>query len=390
MSKKFYISIVGSIIVGVIVIGILFQFSPNLSAFKKENSQDVTKDNKPIKPYQHKNLVRYKGPIEHLFFHPLIAYPKKAFRGDFQSKEMDKWFVTVTEFNRILDSLYKRNFILVNINDIYEEVDVKGKKEIQRKKLMVPKGKKPIVLSVDDLNYYQENHIDYGTVSKLVLDKNGEVATYSINEQGKKIISRKNGIIPILDDFVKQHPDFSLNGAKATLNLTGYEGILGYRTQSKNYNEETNQFDLENPHAQKERKAVQPIIKQLKETGWNFASHSYHHRDHSKQSLERLIDDSAKWKREVESLIGPTKIYVYPYGAAIPAGDPRLDHLKQLGFRIFQPVGSQTYEEYHGNAVFIDRRHADGLGMRKQAHLFTDLYDSKSILDQSRPTDPGY
>ena len=36
---------------------------------------------------------------------------------------------------------------------------------------------------------------------------------------------------PILDEFVYEHPDFSLNGAKAIFSLTGYCGILGYRTQ---------------------------------------------------------------------------------------------------------------------------------------------------------------
>ena len=27
-------------------------------------------------------LVDYEGPVEHIFFHPLIAYPKLAFDGD--------------------------------------------------------------------------------------------------------------------------------------------------------------------------------------------------------------------------------------------------------------------------------------------------------------------
>ncbi|SFI61101.1 polysaccharide deacetylase family protein [Thermoflavimicrobium dichotomicum] len=388
MSKKFYLFI-ALLIIGVVAsLAIYLQFTPNPSAstIAKPPAKKTG-----YQPYKHKNLAPYNGPVEHLFFHPLIAYPKKAFRGDFQSKEMDKWFVTIPEFHRILDSLYKRNFILVNINDVYGEIEKNGEKVIERKKLMVPKGKKPIIISIDDLNYYQENHIDYGTVSKLVLDKNGEIATLSVDEQGRKVISKNNEIVPILDDFVKKHPDFSLNGAKGTINLTGYEGILGYRTNVKKYNPATRQFDLDNPQYQKEREAVKPIIKRLKETGWNFASHSYHHRDHSKITLEKLIDDSTKWKKEVESLVGPTKIYVYPFGASIPAGDPRIEHLYKMGFRIFQPVGSQTYEEYHGKMLFIDRRHADGIGLRKQAHLFTDLYDAKSILDtKNRPANPGY
>ena len=40
--------------------------------------------------------------------------------------------------------------------------------------------------------------------------------------------------MPILNKFVKEHPDFSLNGEKGVVALTGYEGVLGYRTNELN------------------------------------------------------------------------------------------------------------------------------------------------------------
>ena len=40
----------------------------------------------------------------------------------------------------------------------------------------------------------------------------------------------KYDLVPILDRFVEEHPDFSYRGAKAILALTGYNGVLGYRT----------------------------------------------------------------------------------------------------------------------------------------------------------------
>jgi hypothetical protein len=385
MFNKLYLSIIGLILF--CISGLAFYLT-TFSEGKQTNSSSSNAENKSKETAP---LVEHQGTVEQLFFHPLIADPKKAFRGDFQSKEMDKWFVTIPEFNRIIESLYKRNYILVNIQDVYEEVEKNGEKVMQHKKLMVPKGKKPIVISIDDLNYYQENHIDYGTVHKLVLDNNGDIATLTIDDQGKKIISKDNEIVPILDEFVKKYPDFSLNGAKGTINLTGYEGILGYRTNTMMYNEATKQFDLVNPKAKQEIEAVKPIIKRLKETGWNFASHSYHHRDHSKITMEKLIEDSEKWEREVKSLIGPTNVYVYPYGAAIPHDDERIEQLYKLGFRIFLPVGSETYEEFQGKMVSIDRRRADGLAFRKQPHLSEGLFDSKEVFDkQNRPKDPGY
>jgi hypothetical protein len=69
------------------------------------------------------------------------------------------------------------------------------------------------VLSVDDLNYYtymREN----GNVFRLVLDDKGEVAAYSRTSEGQGLVTRENEIVPILDDFVKLHPDFSWHGAR--------------------------------------------------------------------------------------------------------------------------------------------------------------------------------
>ena len=37
-------------------------------------------------------------------------------------------------------------------------------------------------------------------------------------------------LVPLLDEFIEEHPDFSYRGAKAVLAFTGYNGILGYRT----------------------------------------------------------------------------------------------------------------------------------------------------------------
>ncbi len=39
-------------------------------------------------------------------------------------------------------------------------------------------------------------------------------------------------LVPILDSFIKEHPDFSYHGRKGILAMTGYNGVLGYRTDS--------------------------------------------------------------------------------------------------------------------------------------------------------------
>lgn len=317
------------------------------------------------------NLVLYEGRVEHIFFHPLIAYPELTFDFDYQAKGFDDWFVTVSEFNKILDSLYEKGFMLVDINEIFEETP---SGEIKKRGILMPEGKKPIIISVDDVNYYEYMQQN-GTIHRLVLDQNGEVSAYTRHSDGTESITRDNDIVPILDDFVKKHPDFSLRGAKACLALTGYEGILGYRTHS------------ESQIAESEREKVMPVVQRLKASGWSFASHSYAHNDAQKMSYEKLERDCAKWKNEVESLTGPTKIYIYPYGSGVYNTDPKYKLLLSYGFRLMCHVGIESYIKYHSDGVVMDRRHVDGIALRYQGHLNRDLYDADSVIDPIRPAE---
>ncbi|PHC35135.1 hypothetical protein COF09_31565 [Bacillus toyonensis] len=137
---------------------LLYAFIPSFSCYNEKQDVEPCKDGQPTmqntapaKPLQ---KVLYTGPIEHLFFHPLIAYPQRAFKKDYQQNSMDDWFVTVAELNNILRSLYDKHFILVNIQDIYEKNIKNGKTFIPKKNYIFQKEKNPIVLSIDDVNYY--------------------------------------------------------------------------------------------------------------------------------------------------------------------------------------------------------------------------------------------
>lgn len=387
MGKRFKILIAASLIISTALLSSCMSIITNdniskeaSSGKKVEQNEDENKKDEPNTqdqiekqepPKEEVKLVPYEGVVEHIFFHPLIAYPELAFKGN-QAKGYNDYFVTIKEFNLIIDSLYKKGFILVDINSVYETVEENGKKVTKRAKLMLPEGKKPIVLSIDDLNYYKYM-LKNGNVYKLILDSEGNIATYSKNPKGEDVISYDNEIIPILDKFVEEHPDFSLNGAKGTIALTGYEGILGYRT------------DFDSPNHDSERAEALKIVKRLKETGWTFASHSYGHFDAPKVTYDKFVRDTDKWKKEVESLTGPTQIYIYPFGSRVLPGDKKFDYLLKSGFKILCAVGPTSYEKILPNAVMTDRRHIDGIGLHSQRNLFLDLFDSNEIIDSVRP-----
>jgi peptidoglycan/xylan/chitin deacetylase (PgdA/CDA1 family) len=145
---------------------------------------------------------------------------------------------------------------------------------------------------------------------------------------------------------VKEHPDFSLNGAKGILALTGYEGILGYRTH-----------ELRNKRYVHEKAEAKKVVVKLKKDGWEFASHGYGHLDTKAISLATLRSDTARWMKEVGPLIGKTNIYIYPYGSSVPPRDAKFKALRNDGFSIFCSVGPNPYLSTSSQYAMMDRVH---------------------------------
>lgn len=328
---------------------------------------EIQKLNKVCSEFQ--DLVPYTGPVEHIFFHPLIAYPELAFDGDYISDGFDKYFVTVPEFKRVIEQLYAKNYILIDIRLIYGSDD---KGVVTPKKLMLPKGKRPIIISMDDYNflkYMRKNGCVYG----LTLDKEGNVVTYTDSKDGKRTYSDDNEIVPILDRFVKEHPDFSFGGIKGVIALNGYEGALGFPTD-----------ELSSPNYSKTLEAAKAVANRLKETGWIFACHSYSHYSPSKRTYAQFKYDVDKWIKEVVPVVGKTDVYIYPFGEQIKAKDPKFQYMLARGYRIFCGVGSRPYLKFYDKYAVQMRRNIDGISLGDKR--LTDIFDVSKIIDPIRPS----
>lgn len=328
--------------------------------------------------------VEWTDRVEHLFFHPVVAYPELAFDGDSQADGIDDWMVTVNEYNKILQSVYDKGYVLVDINQVWEEsTDEAGNPVMIRSELKVPEGKKPLILSYDDVNYYPYMLKD-GFTYKLIIGEDGELWSQGKDPQGNEVISQDLDAVTILDKFVKEHPDFSPYGAKGCLSLTGYCGILGYRTMT----EKEDQSAAHEANRQKEIEAVKPIIEQLKKTGWTFGSHTWGHINLSNKSLESVKADTQKWLDEVGSLVGETSILFYPHGSRPDGGDwkttgPIFQYLQSMGFRVFASVGVESFSAIKTDicAVICDRLHPDGTTLRHSRDRYLQFYDAKDIMD---------
>jgi hypothetical protein len=299
----------------------------------------------------------WTGPVEHIFFHPLVRRPDLAFARTRLGKGYRDYFVTVTEFARILDQLYRNQWILVDMHQA-----VNGQ-------LVVPTGKKPLVISVDDLNFYQYMR-DNGGSWRLVLDGGRVRVEVHDPDTGVGSVTDEE-IVPMLDLFVRAHPDFSLNGAKGVIALTGYQGVLGERVDTD---------DIAADEAAKARAAA--VAATMKVTGWLFASHSYGHITVTKRSEAQIRIDANKWKNTVEPIVGPTDIFIFPYGAApgLNSGRVRMLH-EEFGFAIFCDIGGHPAMETRAGLTRFPRRHIDGIAFAQQADDLQPLFDVSTVID---------
>ncbi len=308
-------------------------------------------------------LKEYDGQVYHVFFHSLIVYPTLAFDGDYMHEGYDMWMTTVSEFEAMLPQLYERGFILVNLADIK-----------QGEKLMLPEGKKPMIISIDDVNYYDYMKND-GFANKLVVDENGKVATEVKNLNGEYEITYNGDVMPILDKFVEEHPDFSYKGAKGIVAVTGYEGAFGYNF----IKDEENKEDLK-------AKATQ-VATALKNSGWLIACHSYTHNDYFRDggvSNEDLHYDTNRFKERIYDVVLKPDIYISPFGYHLAEGDERLTYLKNMGYTYFCPVSPAMRTYYTEEGVLISERfNLDRYNMRAKKEFINEtFFDVDSVYYQ--------
>ena len=326
------------------------------------------------------NKVEYSGTVEHLFTHCLLAYPSLALSSENpMQKDYDRDCITPSEFKSILTELYNNNYALIDINKLYESENGK----IVKKTIEEKKKKKPLVLSFDDVNYDQRK-MKKGMVDKIIVDKNGKLASQTeITWSTKKTteISYDNEFIPILEQFVADNPDFSIDGAKGTICLTGYDGILGYRTGNKNTGNRVQEIN-----------SAKIVVDKLKANGWNFACHSFGHYHMTKISNEKFKEELENWNSQVIPIIGETAVYVYPYGEwelTDENGIPTEKHQMLLdnGFKLFCGVGVKpffSYLPYSNNTtktLFMDRTPIDGATLRSQKNSLARLFDVEKVYD---------
>lgn len=346
--------------------------------------------------------------VTHIFYHSLVVDPERGFAGnDSAAAGFKQWMTTVDEFNKITQAMYDNGYVLVDLHDLVTQTtDDNGNVHFTPNQIMLPEGKKPFVLSLDDLSYYH-SYDGRGTASKMVLDENGKPTCEYIQADGTTVTGAYD-CVPLLDQFLEEHPDGAYHGARGTIALTGYNGILGYRTDiayktGENLTEDQRAWLDAHPDFdwEKECEEAKKVAQAIKDTGWNFASHTWGHiRVGANTSLETIKADTEKWLAYVEPLIGETDTIIFAHGEDLAdwhdysAENEKFTYLKSQGFNFFCNVdSSQYFLQIRDNYVRQGRRNLDGYRLWNDVHgeknRTSDLFDASQILDPARTDMPS-
>lgn len=346
--------------------------------------------------------------VTHIFYHSLVVDPERGFAGnDSAAAGFKQWMTTVDEFNKITQAMYDNGYVLVDLHDLVNQTtDENGEVHFTTNQIMLPEGKKPFVLSLDDLCYYH-SYDGRGTATKMVLDENGKPTCEYIQPDGTTVTGAYD-CVPLLNQFLEEHPDGAYRGARGTIALTGYNGILGYRTDiayktgenltadQKAWLDAHPDFDWE-----KECEEAKKVAQAVKDTGWKFASHTWGHiRVGANTSLETIKTDTEKWLAYVEPLVGDTDTIIFAHGEDLAdwhdysAENEKFTYLKSQGFNFFCNVdSSQYFLQLRDNYVRQGRRNLDGYRLWNDVHgeknRTSDLFDASQILDPARTDMPS-
>ena len=343
------------------------------------------------------SLTVWEDPsvIPHLSFHPLIADPQRAFADAVYSGSYQYHHLTVTEFRTILQQLYVNGYVLVSFEDVItSQQGSDGSISYGANPIYLPAGKKPILITQTQPNYYAymvdgdgdgiPDKDGGGFASRLMVDPSGKLTCEMVDSTGATVTGSFD-LVPILEEFIAAHPDFSYRGARATLALSGFEGLFGYRTTPETATK------LSQSYYDQQVQGASEVIAALRERGYRFACYTYGNIGYGDASVDRIRADLEKWSQEVVPLLGKTELLVFAKSSDIsktndPYSGDKYALLRDAGFRCFLGFcsGSTPWATISGESVRQGRLMVTGYNLENNPAYFKGLFDATAVLDSIR------
>lgn len=369
-------------------IDLLYTFSGNLAQY--------TNVNDAIIEYEHARdaMVAWDDPskVVNLSFNMLMVDPAQSLSHSYGAS-FNRNYVTTTEFSRILEQLYSNGYILVSFSDIYTATaDENGTVTYAPNTLYLPEDKKPLILTQTNVNYHYyiadpnkdgvPDQDAAGFACKLVLDESGNVTAQRVDQTGQ-LVTGAYDLVPILENFIKTHPDFSYKGARAILAVTGEDGLLGYRTQPNALGFENDA----NAHNQEIEQATK-VANALRKNGYEFACYTYANIAYGSSGTYTVEEDLNKWLKECLPILGQVDIMAFAVNSDI--SDPgeysgeKFNLLQNAGFSYYLGfcTDGTPWNTIGSNYIRQGRILVSGGNMEHNAQWFTGIFNPETVLDR--------
>ena len=255
--------------------------------------------------------------IPNLSFRTLVADLNKAAADPNRGSRYSSRYITTGEFSKILEQLYENGYVLVSLYDFAVPVTAAdGSVGVNRTSIRLPEGKKPILLTQEGVNYYSHMESCGGFADALTLNANGELTCRLGENEGAF------DLVPVLNAFLAEHPDFSYEGARATIAVSGYEGLFGMTLDQSD--------------------AIRAVADKLRSQGYDIACYTYADMEYADFGAAGVQEDLEKWTAQIKPLLGDIDILVYPTGGDIKGREAyagsKYDTLHNYGFRYYVGV----------------------------------------------------
>lgn len=344
--------------------------------------------NKEIDGHLPQSYQLWEYAVDYIAVRPLIADAERAFANLRYLEATDHYLLLGNEFKAMLQALYENNYVLVS-DDLFLSGDGKFYS------FKVPEGKKPLVLVLDSFHLSPVRSAS-GTVDRLVLDGDRVVGAF-VDEYEQPVLAEDGDAISILEAFVAEHPDFSFNGAKGTIAITGQYGLFGYvlnPTQALYKNElriENGMMPITYDTSKIEAETAQAsaVAARLLADGWRFASNTYGDINVPDTNYEALLADIEMWQSVLVPIIGDVDTFVYPRGAYMIDAKAKKDALAAAGYSRLLGHGRSAYFTYGSGYAHIDMNFIGGNALRNPNDTnIARFFDTSQILDTERRPAP--
>ena len=355
-----------------------YEYEQAIEVLQAENvNQEDERVLAAISEYQSaiENVYEYDGAIPQLCFPNLIVDTQRCFSESGNGSSYASVMITLDEFKSILQEMYDNGYFLIDMRSLMAETENEdGTKSWKSVNPLIPQGKKPFVLSIENLDYSQVRKNGDGIATKLALNEEGEVkAVYT--DDGGHDLKGDYDVIPVLETFIKEHPDFSYRGARGVIGLCGKSGAFGYRVEDDAYTDYS-----------ENRKTVTAIANRLIEDGWTIACETYSYNYVKDMSYDTLTQEITNWKNSVGSLTGKTDVMMYPYGSEVESyADNKGSYLLEEGFRYFIGLwASNDFREVQEDYMRMTRRMVSGYVFQTSPEVLDAYFNVASVLDSAR------